>query len=377
MNTTPQSFAELINRFSVAGTVADAEPYGTGHINDTYCVRLDHRGTITRYILQRINHNVFEAPDKLMSNIVGVTSHIRDKLCQMGHPDIARAVLTVIPTREGLSYYRDDDGNWWRMYIFIEGAQTFDVVQNPEHAFASARAFGTFERLLADYTTPCLYETIPDFHHTPTRFARLENAIINDTCNRAAQVKTEIKFALQNKSMISVLTDRLEMGDLHERVTHNDTKIDNVMIDDVTGTGICVIDLDTVMPSLSLYDFGDCVRSTTCLAAEDEKNLDIVHMDIRLFEALVKGYLSVMSDMLLPREIELLAFSGMLITFENGLRFLTDYLQGDVYYKTHREDQNLDRTRTQFKLVQSMQQQEKEMEACVRQYAELPVSCAP
>jgi hypothetical protein len=349
----------VTRHFLIPGEFLSAEPYGSGHINDTYCAKFDQGGSPVRYILQRINHNIFKNPVALMENIQRVTAHLEKKVT--GQPDASRRVLTLIPASGGLPYHRDAEGNHWRAYIFIEKARTFDAVESTEQAFKAARAFGQFQKLLADLPAPRLHDTIPDFHHTPKRFAALEKAILADSAHRAMLAQSEIQFALARKDSCSVLLD----ANLPERVTHNDTKFNNVMLDDATGEGICVIDLDTVMPGLALYDFGDMVRTTTSPAKEDERDLSKVKMQFPMFEALARGYLSTAAEFLTPAEKKLLAFSGKLITFEIGIRFLTDYLSGDVYFKVHRDGHNLDRCRTQFKLVESIEQQEKEMNKLV------------
>ncbi|OGV69651.1 MAG: mucin desulfatase [Lentisphaerae bacterium RIFOXYA12_FULL_48_11] len=350
--------------FQIYGNYVEASEYGSGHINDTYCVVYNQAGSNVRYIFQRINKNIFKDPVALMENIKRVTSHIAGKMIDT--PDMFRRVLNLVPARDGAPCILDDSGNFWRVYLFIEKARTYDYVKSPAQAFEAAKAFGMFQRMLADLPLPPLHETILDFHHTPARFVAFEKVLEADKCNRALSVKSEIDFALARKSISGLLVDMLARGALPLRVTHNDTKLNNVMLDDVTGEGICVIDLDTVMPGLTLYDFGDMVRTMTCLAAEDERDSSGVHMNLPFFEAIVKGYLLNMADMLGTSEMELLAFSGKLITFEIGLRFLTDYLAGDVYFKVHREGHNLDRCRRQFRLVESIEEQEEKMMEFVR-----------
>ena len=349
----------VARHFQIHGGFLSAEPYGSGHINDTYCVVFDQGGVRVRYVLQRINHNIFKNPVALMENIQRVTTHLGKK--SEGHSDQSRRVLTLIPTCDGLAYHRDAEDNIWRAYIFIEQARTFDAVESAAQAYKAAQAFGQFQKLLADLPAPRLHDTIPDFHHTPKRFATLEKAIQADTANRARLAKPEIEFALRHQAICSVLLE----ANLPERVTHNDTKFNNVMLDDATGEGVCVIDLDTVMPGLALYDFGDMVRTTTSPAKEDERDLSKVKMQFPMFEALARGYLSSAAEFLTPAEKKLLPFSGKLITFEIGLRFLTDFLAGDVYFKIHRDGHNLDRCRTQFKLVESITQQEEQMNQLV------------
>jgi len=345
--------------FLIAGDFVSAEPYGSGHINDTYCVRFNQAGTLVRYILQRINHQIFKDPVALMENIQRVTSHLSAKVA--GEADGARRVLTLLPTRSGAAVHVDADGNFWRAYLFIEKARTYDAVESTDQAFQAARAFGRFQMLLADLPAPRLHDTIPNFHHTPRRFEAFEQALAADVAGRAVLARPEIEFALAHKELARVLLD----ANLPERVTHNDTKFNNVMLDDATGEGICVIDLDTVMPGLALYDFGDMVRTTTSPAKEDEKDLSKVTMQFPMFEALVRGYLSSAGQVLTRGEKQLLAASGKVITFEIGIRFLTDFLAGDVYFKVHRDGHNLDRCRTQFKLVESIGQQEDRMNQLV------------
>jgi hypothetical protein len=349
----------VMKGFQINGEFVEANPYGSGHINDTYCVVFDQAGARVRYILQRINDKVFKNPPALMENIQRVTFHITAKLA--AQEDSIRRSLSLIPARDGRPYIVDEHGNYWRTYLFIEKARTYDAVQSAQQAFEAARAFGNFQKLLADLPAPRLHDTIPDFHHTPKRFAALETAIQEDIVNRAHAAKPEIEFALRHKTIVNVL---LEAG-LPERVTHNDTKLNNVMLDDLTGEGICVIDLDTVMPGLALYDFGDMVRTTTSPTPEDERDLSKVKMQFPMFESLARGYLASASGFLTKTEKSFLAFSGKLITFEIGIRFLKDFLCGDTYFKVHRENHNLDRCRTQFKLVESIEQEEEQMAALI------------
>lgn len=349
----------VARHFQIAGDYLDAAPYGSGHINDTYCVNFDQGGQRVRYIFQRLNHKVFKNPVALMENVQRVTTHLAAKLA--GQPEASRRVLTLIPACDGRVWHLDGDGNHWRVYIFIEQAQTYDLVKSAAQACQAARAFGQFQKLLADLPAPRLHDTIPDFHHTPKRLMTLEKAVEADVANRAKSAKSEIEFALRHRAITSVLLE----AKLPERVTHNDTKFNNVMLDDATGEGICVIDLDTVMPGLALYDFGDMVRTTTSPTREDERDLSKVTMQFPMFEALARGYLSSAAEFLAPAEKKFLPFAGRLITFEIGLRFLTDFLSGDVYFKVHRDGHNLDRCRTQFKLVESIGQQEEKMNQLV------------
>jgi aminoglycoside phosphotransferase (APT) family kinase protein len=346
--------------FQISGDYVGATPYGSGHINDSYCAVFLEAGVTVRYLLQRINHGIFKNPEALMENIQRVTEHLAAQMAD--EPDRERRVLTLIPARNGLAWHVDADGNYWRAFRFIENAHTYDAVETTEQAFQAARAFGDFQKLLASLPAPRLHDTIPDFHNTPKRFTALVEAITADAAGRSALAKPEIDFALKHQHLASLLLD----ANLPERVTHNDTKFNNVMLDDATGEGICVIDLDTVMPGLALYDFGDMVRTTTSPAMEDERDLSKVNLQFPMFEALLRGYLSSAGEFLTKAEKQYLVFSGKLITFEIGIRFLTDYLAGDTYFKVHRDSQNLDRCRTQFKLVESIEQQEERMDRLVQ-----------
>jgi hypothetical protein len=361
----------IARAFDLPGEFLSAVPTGSGHINDSYCATFQAAGQPARYILQRINHHIFRDPAALMQNIQRVTSHLTTKLA--AEPDSHRRTLTLIPTRDSLAWHIDPLGNHWRAYRFIEHARTYDIVESPAQAYQAAKAFGHFQRLLADLPAPRLHDTIPDFHHTPKRCAALQHAITADVANRAHLALPEINFALDRRAITSVLLD----ARLPERVTHNDTKFNNVMLDDRTGEGICVIDLDTVMPGLAPYDFGDMVRTTTSPAAEDEQDLSKVTLQFPMFESLLRGYLASAGSFLTPAERRHLVAAGKLITFEIGIRFLTDYLAGDTYYKIHRPRHNLDRCRTQFKLVASIEQQEDAMHCLVESLeAEIPLTPA-
>jgi aminoglycoside phosphotransferase (APT) family kinase protein len=350
-----QNISAIACQFQIDGEFADATTHGSGHINDSYCVTFHEAGRPVRYILQRINHGVFKNPTALMENIRRVTSHLADKVS--GEPDCGRLVLRLVPARDDLTWHVDADGSYWRTYRFIERARTYDAVESTEQAFQAAKAFGRFQKLLVDLRAPRLHDTIKDFHHTVARFMALEQAIASDMAGRAILAKPEIEFAFARQSITSVLLD----ANLPERITHNDTKFNNVMLDDMTGEGICVIDLDTVMPGLALHDFGDMVRTTTSPAKEDERDISKVTMQFSMFEALVRGYLASAGDFLTKAEKQYLVFSGKLIVFEQGIRFLTDYLQSDAYYRVNRDEHNLDRCRTQFKLLESIEQQEERM----------------
>ncbi|OHB71590.1 MAG: mucin desulfatase [Planctomycetes bacterium RBG_16_43_13] len=353
-------------QFQIEGKLILAEPYGDGHINDTYRVVYNDSGKFCQYIYQRMNHTVFNEPSSVMANIERVTGHIQRKLTDSGERDIDRNVLTLVPTHSGLSYYKDANGRFWRSYMFIERAKTVSVVQTPKQAYEVAKAFGQFQSLLNDLPGPRLKETIPDFHNTPKRFQDFEGAFRKDVCNRAKFASREVDFVFQHKDMVDVIVNMYQQGGIPERITHNDTKINNVMLDEVTEEGLCVIDLDTVMPGLSLYDFGDMVRTATSPTAEDERDLSRIYVCMPIFQALAEGYLTSSSVLLTDVEKEYLVFAGKLITFEIGLRFLTDYLSGDTYFKIHRKEQNLDRCRAQFKLVESIIYYEEQMRRWIR-----------
>jgi len=361
-------FAEIVKHFRFEGDFLEAQPYGSGHINDTYLVRFrEGDGTFQRYILQWINHTVFKHPEQLMQNIARVTAHLRKKIVADGG-DPERETLNLIPTIDGNILYKTPDGDHWRAYLFIAGAQTYETVERLEHVYNVSKAFGKFQSLVSDIPARQLCETIPDFHHTPKRFEAFVEAVARDAHNRARSVKAEIEFVEKRAKETSVLVDLFEQGKLPERITHNDTKFNNVMIDDETAEGICVIDLDTVMPGLSLYEFGDSVRSGANSGAEDERDLSKVGIALKLFDRLAHGYLDAARDFLTPLEIDCLPFSAKLMTFECGMRFLTDHLNGDVYYKIHRANHNLDRCRTQFKMVQDMEEKFDQMERIVVRY---------
>ena len=360
---------QVVKAFQIYGSFVDAQPYGSGHINDTLVASFSQAGTRVRYIFQRINHRIFKDPVALMENIARVTAEAQRQLRLAGVPDASRCSLSVIPTLSGQPVHRDEGGNYWRCYPFIEGARTYDIIQNPRQAYEAARAFGEFQRLVAGLEGPRLHETIPNFHHSRDRFEKLRATVTADANDRLKLAQPEWDFFQSMEPMVDRLLDLQAAGQIPERVTHNDTKLNNVMIDDATENGICVIDLDTVMPGLALYDFGDMVRTATSPVAEDETDLSKVRMQMPMFEALVRGYLSSAGDFLNQVEKVHLAFSGKLIAFEIGLRFLTDFLEGDVYFKVKRDGHNLDRCRTQIALVKSIDAQEAAMNQLVEEIA--------
>ncbi len=359
---------EALVNFKLKGMVMSAVPYGSGHINDTFLMTLrKDDGSEGRVILQRMNKSIFTKPVEVMENIMGVTSHLGKKIALHGG-DVNRETLNVIPTKDDKPYFIDSEGEYWRCYVFIEDARTYDLVESPEDFYQSAVAFGNFQRMLADYPAETLHETIKGFHDTTARFAVFKKAIEEDVCGRAASVKDEIDFYLAREDVANVFGELLAAGEIPLRVTHNDTKLNNVMIDDATRKGICVIDLDTVMPGLAMNDFGDSIRFGASTAAEDEKDLDKVWCDMDLFDIYAKGFIEGCGGRLTAKEIELLPMGAKVMTYECGMRFLTDYLQGDVYFKTHREGHNLDRCRTHIKLIADMEAKWDIMNEIVKKY---------
>lgn len=359
--------AAIVEQFALEGNLVAMGEYGSGHINATYLVEMEENGKRENYIFQQINTDIFKDADQLMANITGVTSYLSKKIEERGG-NPKRETLQVVPTKAGTSFYRDEEGKCYRMYYFITGATSYDVVESPKDFYESAVSFGNFQSLLAEYPAETLYETIPDFHNTGKRFETFCQAVKEDICGRAASVQEEIAFVMAREADMTSLTGRLEKKELPLRVTHNDTKLNNIMIDDETGKGICVIDLDTVMPGSSLYDFGDSIRFGANTAAEDETDLSKVSLSLELYELYVKGYLEGCQGSLTELEKELLPMGAKMMTLECGMRFLTDYLQGDTYFKIHREHHNLDRCRTQFALVADMEAKWDELESIVKKY---------
>lgn len=356
-----EKIREIFEDFNLTGDFVSAFPYGNGHINDTFCVNVNQAGLKVRYIFQRINHNIFKDPVALMENISRVTSHCRRYLPQ-DDTDASRKTLTLVKSKDGKDYVVDDGNNYWRCYLFIENACTFDVPKTNEQIYQAAKAFGRFQSMLSSLKGKPLNETIPDFHNGKKRYQTFIEAVEADKCNRAANAMAEIEKVHCFAPVFDVLPALVEEGKIPLRITHNDTKINNVMIDNATGEGICVIDLDTVMPGLALYDFGDMVRTTTSPTDEDEKNLEIVGLQIPRFEAVLKGYLASAGDFLNNDEKSNLVLSGKMITLMIGVRFLTDYLIGDEYFKTKYPEHNLVRCRTQLKLVESISFQQNRLE---------------
>lgn len=349
-----QDLQTVINNFQVEGEFLTAEVIPTGHINDTYASVFQTPNGSKRYIHQRINTHVFRQPEQMMENIARVTRVARRQILAAGG-DPQRETLNLVLTREGGNYYRTPGGDYWRTYHFIEGAHTYDKPVDSRQLSVAACAFGKFQRLLSTIPGEQLYETIPDFHHTLRRYQAFEQAIQHDLSQRSSSVQLEINYLLGRQSLAGVIVELLAQGLIPNRVVHNDTKLNNVLFDDQTGEGICIIDLDTVMPGSVLFDFGDMVRTGASTAVEDDPELTRVHFDPVAFYQIASGYLDATVDFLTPLELDYLAFSARLITYEQALRFLGDYLNGDVYYKIHRPQHNLDRARNQIQFLHEME----------------------
>lgn len=348
---------DAIKHFRLDGEVSSCTVYGSGHINRTQLITMDSG---KRYILQQINNSIFKDVDALMNNIIAVTEHIARK-----DPD-PRHTLTLVPTLDGKSYYCDEQGRYFRIYNFIENSICLDLAENAEDFYQSAVAFGNFQNQLSDFPAHTLTETIPHFHDTPVRYEQLDAAIAADVKGRVKEVSREIDFVMARREEAGTMVNMLSRGELPLRVTHNDTKLNNVMLDAVTRKPLCVIDLDTVMPGLAANDFGDSIRFGASTALEDEKDLSRVEMSLSLYEAYTRGFLSACRN-LTANELDTLPLGAKLMTLECGVRFLADYLAGDVYFHIDRPEHNLDRCRTQFKLVHSMEQQWSDMQRVVRE----------
>ncbi|MGN1001434.1 MAG: phosphotransferase enzyme family protein [Oscillospiraceae bacterium] len=340
-----QSFAQLLEHFRLDSPAVSCERYGSGHVNETYLVVCESG---RRYILQRISTRAFHDVPALMRNISSVTAFLRTRC------DDPRGVLTLVLTTDGGSYYADSEGSYWRIYDFVEGSVCLQAPETPEDFYQSALAFGQFQQMLGEFPAETLSETIPNFHNTVDRYRIFRETLAADPMGRAAGVKAEIEFALAREAEAATLVEQQKAGLLPTRVTHNDTKLNNVMLDAETKKALCVIDLDTIMPGLSLYDFGDSIRFGASTAAEDEKDLSKVRVDLELFRIYTRGYLTACPG-LTEQEKKMMPMGAKLMTLECGVRFLTDYLDGDHYFATKYDTHNLDRCRTQFKLVADME----------------------
>lgn len=360
-------FSDILFNFAIDGEFVSCEPYGSGLINRTYVAVYNEGGRRVRYIVQRINTNLFKNVDGLMNNIKLVTEFNRAEIMKRGG-DPNRESLTLVPTENGGTYFRTEEGDCYRVYVFIENAKGYDVVEKPEHFYESAVAFGKFAMLLDRFDSSKLFEVLPDFHNTVKRFDNFKKSLEADKFNRAKDVKKEIEFALNREKITHTIVDLLASGKMPSRVTHNDTKLNNVLIDTRTDKAVSVIDLDTMMPGSICYDFGDSIRFGCNPCLEDTPETEKVIFNMPLFETYTKGYLSVFGDTITDIERKNLPMGAILMTYECGIRFLTDYLDGDVYFRKTREGQNVDRTRTQFKLVSDMEKRYDEMLSAVEKY---------
>ncbi len=368
MAKKPFNIEKICEQFSLKGIFTGYEKINNGHINSTYNLFFEDNGKLTKYVLQLINTNVFKKPDELMSNIVAVTNHISKKNIANNIKDADRRTLTFVPCTDGKYYYIDENNNCWRVYVYVDDVYTLNAIESEDVFYNAGVAFGEFQNILDDFDGASLFETIENFHNTVSRFNDLKKAIKENKVGRADTVEKEIDFALQREADTHVLVDLIAEGKLPLRVTHNDTKLNNILFDNITNQGLCIIDLDTVMPGLSLYDFGDSIRFGANTAAEDEKDLSKVSLSLPLYEAYVKGYLSSAKDALIDLEKELLPFGAKMMTYECGIRFLTDYLNGDIYFHTAYPEHNLDRCRTQFVLVKDMEDKMEQMQEITKKY---------
>lgn len=371
MNQTEHTQAqEAARQFLPDDGIQSITPFGNGHINDTFRVEYQDGRGIRKTILQRINHDIFKHPEEVMENILKITDHLRKRIVAEGG-DPARETLNVICTRDGMPYYKNQAGEYYRMYGFVERTVSYDAVSSVEDFYASAVAFGHFQCMLSDFPAQELHETIPAFHDTKARFSRFLEVLKEDKLGRAAGVQPEIQFVLDREGLAGELLDLQARGELPLRVTHNDTKLNNILMDEDTGAPICVVDLDTVMPGLAVNDFGDSIRFGASTGAEDERDLDKVECSMELFDAYTRGFLQGCEGRLTQAECKALSLGAKTMTFECGMRFLTDYLEGDVYFKISREGHNLDRCRTQFKLVADMEKKWAQMQRIVEKYQDL------
>jgi len=346
---------DVYDNFAADGTFLKGESYGSGHIHDTFRVETAEKGK-DDYILQRLNNKIFKNIPELQNNIERVTSHLNHKLRLIPGSDPKRECLTLIPSKEGKSWITDKTGSFWRMYIFISNHRSYNIVDNPAKAFEGGKAIGRFQAMLADLPGAPLHETIPYFHDIEKRLDTFSHTVKSNPAGRAEKVAEEVDFVLKRSEEMKIILRMGKEGKIPVRITHNDTKFNNILLDE-NDKALCVIDLDTVMPGYVHYDFGDAIRTAANVAAEDEKDLSKVKMDIKLFETYAKGYLSETRETLNDTEKEYLAFAPRLITYIIALRFLTDYIDGDHYFKIHHEHHNLQRARAQLKLVESMEEQ--------------------
>jgi len=354
----------IIEYYGLPGTLVDAGSFGNGHINETLRLVMDRDGMKEQYVLQKINRYVFKHPEQVMDNLVLVTNHLKKKISERnGDPE--RETLTVVFAKNGAAFFIDEAGDFWRITKFIDNAVSYDNITCPEDLYLTGKAFGNFQYMLSDFPADTLQETIADFHNTAMRYQQFVNAVEADAFDRAKNCKEEIRFLLDREKIASDPVYAL----LPLRVTHNDTKINNLLFDRATRQAICVLDMDTVMPGQVMIDFGDAIRTGACTAAEDEPDCSKVSCDTALFEAFTKGFLEGTNGTLTPLEKQTLPLGALRITYEQALRFLTDYLSGDVYYKVKYDEHNLIRTRTQIRMVADMEDKRDVLERIARQYS--------
>ncbi len=350
---------EIASQFAIAGTIEEIMPFGNGHINDTFKITTKE-GDALDYILQRKNHLIFKDIAGMMENITRVTGHIRKKLESQGVEEIDRKVITHIQAKDGKYFLKDQDGNYWAAFLFIKGSQSVENIEKPEHAFLAGKGFGQFQNQIADLPGKPLNETIVDFHNIEFRYRNFRKALEVNYQDRISLTRADIDFALAHEKEMHTLIQAQRNGEIPLRITHNDTKINNILFDE-NGEILCVIDLDTVMPGLVHFDFGDAIRTAACTTEEDETDLDKITIDLEIYKAFAQGFLGETKSVLSKKEIELLPHSAKFMTFIMGLRFLTDYLEGDVYYKIKHPEHNIERARAQFRLVSEISKKEREM----------------
>lgn len=364
--TEENKILNVISQFAIYGDFVSCKPMGNGHINSTYSSVFNQSGALVKYTHQRINKNVFKNPPEVVSNISSVTDFLRKSYRLSGDEDISRRTLTLVPCKNGKLYYEDEEGEFWRTYLFVENVKTYEVLSNTTLASQLGEIIGDFQNRLAKYDGPRLYDTIPRFHDMHLRYGQLDEALAKDVKNRASSIKAELDFLAANRERGMVLSDGLANGKLREGITHNDTKINNILFDEKTGGPICVIDLDTVMPGTVLFDVGDLIRTATNTAEEDEKDTSKVSFNMEIFKALIKGYYSQAKGFLSDYEKSLLAEAGRCITLIMAVRMITDYLNGDVYYHIDYPEHNIVRARTQIALIQSMDKSWDEIDSFIK-----------
>lgn len=358
----------LSEHFLIYGDFKEAKPFGNGNINDTYLVSYRQAGLNARYIIRKINKYVFKKPEIVVNNSVNISAHIKNELLKSGEENISMKTMTFVKSRDNKYFVTDENDDYWCAVLYFEGAYTIDYVQNAEQAYKAAYAFGNFQKLIINADVNKYGETIPGFHNLPSRIEALKNAVAADVAGRVKEVSAELDEVEKNMGISEQFTKLINSKELPVRITHNDTKINNVMLDKTTYEGLCVIDLDTVMPGIILNDFGDMVRTSTSPVTEEEKDFSKVYLQIDIFEALTKGYLKPLSNIVTKMELNNLVFGAKLIVFEQAVRFISDYIAGDVYYPVAYETNNLVRAKNQFALLNSILRQETEMEKIVQKY---------